>query len=103
MMNRTQWFLAKIAEEAAELSQRAMKAQQFGLDEKQPGQSLNNLERMVSEAHDLIATYQLMMSELDAGICPMPRPHQIEQRSQKMEKFLGLSQSLGMVAAQVAE
>lgn len=98
MMNRTQWFLAKLAEEAAEVSQRAMKAQQFGMEEVQPEQHLNNLERLILEAHDFIATYQLMLSEVDAGIEGMPGPGKVEQRRQKMEKFLRLSQSLNQVA-----
>jgi len=103
MMDRTQWFLSKLAEEATEVSQRAMKAQQFGVGEVQPEQPLNNLERLVLEAHDFIATYQLMMAELDAGIEPMPGPGEIEQRRQKMEKFLSLSQRLGMVSERGAQ
>lgn len=55
MMNTEQYLLARVAEEANEVSQRALKAQLFGLDEVQPGQPYNNAARLRQEYADLYA------------------------------------------------
>ena len=44
---------AEIAEECAEVARRASKAAIFGLEEVQPGQPYNNLDRMLLEYEDL--------------------------------------------------
>jgi hypothetical protein len=57
-MNADQYHLGKIAEEAVEVAQRALKAQQFGLGEVQPNQDFDNFERLFDEFHDLFTTFQ---------------------------------------------
>lgn len=96
-MNSDQYHLSKIAEECAEVAQRAMKAQQFGLEEVQKGQSLNNLDRLVLEFHNLFTTFDNFLSLCDAGIDTTPTATRSEERLKKMGKFLDLSKSLGQV------
>tara|TARA_X000000950_G_C13542417_1_gene508132 strand:+ start:232 stop:540 length:309 start_codon:yes stop_codon:yes gene_type:complete len=96
-MSSDQFHLCKIAEECAEVAQRALKAQQFGLGEVQSGQDLTNLERLIAEFHDLFVTFDnfLDLIEGDHGI--EPTPAQARHRLQKMQKFLDLSISLKQV------
>lgn len=97
-MKPDQYHLCKIAEECTEVAQRALKAQQFGLGETQPGQGLNNLERLVSEFHDLFVTFDNFLSAVDRGMLTTPTEQFTEVRLTKMREFLELSQQLGQVA-----
>ena len=89
-MQSDQYHLCKIAEECTEVAQRALKAQQFGLGEVQPGQDQSNLERLVDEFHDLYSTFR-NFADL-AGIDPIPSKEKHLTRIGKMQKFLRLSQ-----------
>ncbi len=92
-MDRNQWILCKIAEEANEVAHRALKAQQFGLDEIQENQLKDNLERLREEMHDLIVVYDM----LDG---PMREPPQVvrAEKHQKMKRYLKISEENGMVS-----
>ncbi|WP_321929869.1 hypothetical protein [Burkholderia cenocepacia] len=46
MMTLTQYLLVKIAEEAAEVAQIALKTAHFGLNETQPGRDETNAQRL---------------------------------------------------------
>lgn len=59
-MNRTEHLLSCLAEECAEVAQRATKAQRFGMDEIQPGQDLSNRERLSQELSDLVAVVDML-------------------------------------------
>lgn len=48
-------LLTILIEECAEVTQRATKAQRFGLAEKQPGQRLSNAQRLAREIGDVLA------------------------------------------------
>ena len=94
-MQSDQYHLCKIAEECTEVAQRALKAQQFGLGEIQPGQNLNNLDRLIGEFHDLFTTLQNFADHVSRD----PIPCEIKKgiRLRKMDKFLQLSISLNQV------
>lgn len=94
-MNLLQHYLTKLAEEGAEVSQIALKTQQFGPDEIMPGQPLNNFERCHLELDDL----QAMIEELNEkfGFGYAPNRERIEAKKAKVRKFLGYSVRLGMV------
>ena len=96
-MNADQYHLCKIAEECAEVAQRALKAQQFGLGETQEGQAFNNLERLISEFHDLFVTFDNFLSRVDEGAHTTPTEQFTKVRLLKMEKFLQLSIRLNQV------
>lgn len=97
MMNHDQYLLSKLAEECNEVGQRAMKAQQFGFDEVQPGQPLNNLERLAEEMHDLIATWLKLTHDVNEQVERFPSTQKQIAREEKMAKFVKLSRRFGMV------
>ena len=97
-MTPDQYHLCKIAEECTEVAQRALKAQQFGLGEKQEGQSLNNLERLVYEFHDLFVTFDNFLGAVDSGMRTTPDEHFTKARLLKMRKYLDLAKRLDQVA-----
>jgi len=94
-MNADQYHLSKIAEECTEVAQRALKAQQFGLGEVQPGQDLDNLDRLMDEFHDLFTTFQNFADLVGRDHIPDEIKKGIRLR--KMGKFLDLSISLKQV------
>lgn len=95
-MNLLQHYLTKLAEEGAEVSQIALKTQQFGPAEIMPGQPLNNFERCHLELDDM----QAMIEELNEkfGFGYTPNRERIEAKKEKVRKFLAYSVSLGMVS-----
>jgi len=97
-MNAEQYHLCRIAEECTEVAQRALKAQQFGLDEVQSGQELNNMARLVDEFHDLFVTFDNFMALVDSDYATLPKPEKRLKRIAKMQTFLQLSKDLNQVA-----
>jgi NTP pyrophosphatase (non-canonical NTP hydrolase) len=55
-------LLTILIEEASEIQQRATKALRFGLDEVQPGQSLNNAQRLDYEIGDFLAVLRRLQA-----------------------------------------
>jgi len=53
-MTRQDHLLTIAAEECMETAQRITKALRFGMDEVQPGQEMNNAERIMQEYADLL-------------------------------------------------
>jgi len=67
-MTETEHILTILAEECAEVAQRASKAIRFGLHEIQPGQSddnLRRLEREFSELYEVASMLRLKIREED--------------------------------------
>jgi len=87
-MNRTEHLLTILAEESAEVAQRATKALRFGLDEVQPDHVWNNRERIVQELNDLWAVAEML------GICRVDRIA-IDRKKAKVEAFLEYSKKCG--------
>jgi hypothetical protein len=104
-MTYEQFLLGKIAEEAAELSQIALKCQQFGLAEVMEGQPLTNAERMVREYWDLKTVLRMLDRETGLQAGPM-NPHGAEESAHmngkvaRVGKYLEKSVALGQVARQ---
>jgi NTP pyrophosphatase (non-canonical NTP hydrolase) len=100
MMTYRQFLLLKLAEECAEVAQRALKQMQFGRDEIQHDQELTNSQRLYQELIDLLAVKVLLIS-----IDEIPEPRRQEaldamkKKQMKMKKYYEYSQSLGMVEA----
>lgn len=63
MMNRQQYLLIKLAEEAAEIAQIALKTAQFGMLETSPMHSDNNAKRCHAELDDLMAIVAMLNDE----------------------------------------
>lgn len=99
MMTHEQYLLIKIAEEAGEVSQRALKAAQFGLMEKQSPELEDNTERLIEELCDLYFYIRKLSDQSNyvKELLAMSVCHEKElYRETKHNKFLTYSQSLGM-------
>lgn len=95
-MTRTDHLLWMLAEECAEVAQRASKAARFGLREVQPGQPFDNASRILLEFDDLMAIFEMLGDE---GALPdVISPCAIEQKKAKVEKFLRYSEECGTLA-----
>jgi hypothetical protein len=113
MMTVKQYFLNKLAEECAEVAQRAIKQTQFGKDETQasgPSETktgaaaeTNNV-RLRGELIDLLTVVDILteMGEIPAIGCLEMELRKQEKRK-KLFKYLAYSQSLGQVTLSVEE
>ncbi len=88
-MNREEHLLTQLAEECAEVAQRASKAARFGMFETQPGQPLSNRMRIREEIVDLIAVVEMLDPNL---LCYTQQ--EIDTKKAKVEKYLRYAQSL---------
>lgn len=86
-MKRQEHLLIILAEECAEVAQRASKALRFGLNEIEPGQLLTNHQRLCEEMSDLWAAADMLKLEGD-------RERAIAKKH-KVEEFLVRSRILG--------
>lgn len=83
-----------IQEECAEVSQRASKALRFGLFEVQPGQELNNWERLRQEFIDLWTA----MSLLDKNLVNFDFDNDdVTAKINKIKKYSQLSKDRGIL------
>lgn len=100
MMTLNQYFLIKLAEEAAEVAQIALKTAHFGLSEIQPGRTETNVERIYGELNDVLAMVH-RLGEVSGGEfwfdIGAPDHVAIAAKLAKVEHFLAYSQSLGLV------
>lgn len=76
-MNIQQYILTKIAEEASEIAQRALKASQFGINQVEPGQTESNAERLRAEVFDLGIWHRIAV---DNGVLTVPTHGEFRQR-----------------------
>lgn len=78
--------LTILAEECAEVIQRVTKAQRFGLEERQPGQQMDNAGRLALEIGDVLA---MVDTAIEAGLV---RRADIDRgygfKMEKLRKFL---------------
>lgn len=94
-MTHEQFLLMKLAEEASEIAQIALKTAQFGMTEKHPDLPLNNKERIHLELNDLLAIVDELNSWSQFGFKEdyAAKVNKIE----KLNKYLGYSIRLGKV------
>lgn len=99
-MNRREFLLSKVIEEALEVAHRAAKILHFTVDEKQPGQGEDNGQRFNGELADF---QSLVRMAQDEGALPQPMgsmdflAHEKAKR-EKVEWHYKYSQSLGTVS-----
>lgn len=103
MMTLNQYLLVKVAEEASEVAQIALKAAHFGLSEVQPSRSETNAERIYVELNDLLAMVH-RLGEVSNGEfwfdIGQPDHLAIARKLGKVQQYLAYSQSLGLVEPQ---
>lgn len=99
-MNRTEHLLSCLAEECAEVAQRASKALRFGLAEIQPGQELTNAQRIGQEFHDLLAVMEMLE---EAGALARPTDtHAIERKKAKILAYMEYAEQCGALGKEPA-
>ena len=94
-MTRLQFLLAKLAEEATEVAQIALKTQQFGAQEKCLGQPLTNFERTHCELNDFMAIVEMLNEECGFGY--VRNLEAIQEKKLKVNTYADYSASLGLV------
>ncbi len=96
-MNRREHLLWILAEECAEVAQRASKAARFGLYEVQPGQDKNNSERLRKEINDLLAATEMLDAD---GALPLTvfRQQDVSGKVAQVEKYLEYSKRQGTLS-----
>lgn len=97
MMTLEQFYLIKIAEEATELAQAALKASQFGLFEMIEGTHETNEGRMTKEYNDLLGVMSMLRYKGYEYPVLMEDYGLQNEKMNKVEKYLTYSQSLGLV------
>lgn len=94
-MNRQQYLLNKLAEEATEVAQQALKAAQFGLDEAEPEQRKSNAERCHDEIDDMLGVIEMLNEEFGFNF-----QSQMDRRwakKDKVNKYAAYSAELGLL------
>lgn len=94
-MNRLDHLLWVLAEECAEVAQRASKAARFGIDEIQPGQEFTNEERLWQEMNDLAGVAEMIISFRGKGGLNRAAA---DAKKSKVEKFLLYSAKCGTLS-----
>lgn len=96
MMTRSQLLLLKLAEEAAEVSQIALKAAQFGLgDVWEKVAPLTVSDRLHAELNDLLGIVSMLNHEFGLGF--VADPAQMAAKAGKVNRYYDLSVSMGLV------
>lgn len=86
-MTRTEHLLTILAEECAEVAQRASKAARFGMSEVQPGQGDDNKRRLEKELADLLGVAELLELGLDTS--------EIVAKKKKVKKYMDYARKMG--------
>ena len=93
-MNKTDYILLCIAEEAMEVSQEISKSLRFGLNDTHPLYTGTIHERIERELNDLYGAIELL-SEYD--IVFNPDEKQIAAKKEKIKKYMEYSKQIGKV------
>lgn len=99
-ISKEEYLINCLGEEGVEIAQRVFKINRFGLNEIQPGQELNNLQRLQIEITDFVATLQMLaelMPEFDGDI---DLDAAVKRKQEKLKKYIKYSQDLGIVEKQ---
>lgn len=99
-MTRSDHLLWILAEECAEVAQRASKAARFSLSEEQPGQAMSNAERIMQEVADLMAVVEMLVAE---NLLRWPDDYDslIRAKQAKVEHYLKHSAANGRLDAAI--
>ena len=98
MMTELQYYLVKVAEEASEVAQMALKTAHFGAQEKMPGQPFTNFERLTQEFIDLTTMVNVLVKKFNL---PLEDNEEFQEaclrKLKKVSHYLEYSRSLGLV------
>lgn len=99
MLTKEQYLLICLAEECAEVAQRASKALRFGLDEVQPGQEWSNRQRLEREVIDLFAITHAMSNVDMLQISEEDGDAMLDAKLDKLAQYMAYSVEQGVVEA----
>jgi NTP pyrophosphatase (non-canonical NTP hydrolase) len=110
MLDHAQFLLTKLAEECAEVAQRALKQIQFGAEESQATNSINagrvftdemkptNAQRLRGEINDLVATIDLLTLFQEIPVVSDAELLEIKKAKwEKITRYQEYSRKLGKV------
>lgn len=100
-MNQEQYYLLKLGEECAEVTQIASKISQFGMLEMCPGQPYTNAARCHMELDDLMAMIDVLNEKYGLGY--EPSLDRIEAKKIKVARYLQYSINRGFVDGETNE
>jgi NTP pyrophosphatase (non-canonical NTP hydrolase) len=89
-------LLIILAEECAEVAQRATKAARFGDTEIQPGQGLTNAQRIMDELEDVRVVVELLREEGVLSLGPI-NSDRFEAKKAKVIKFIEYARQCGQL------
>jgi hypothetical protein len=98
MLDRIQYLLAKISEEGGEVTQAAMKAQIFGLEDFHPKNEQVNIVGLLNEVNDLLAVTEMLVETIADDFSGLPEigcRTAIERKKEKVTFYMGYSQDCG--------
>lgn len=95
-MNRQEYYLIKIIQEASEVIKDATKVLEFGPDIIVPGTNVTNRDRLITELNDLAGAIHALK---DSGfnMTGLGDPHAIAAKVDKINHYMKVSQQLGTV------
>lgn len=91
-MTENEYLLTVLSEECAEVTHRVSKMLRFGPTQIEPGQELNNKERLTQELTDLIAVGDILY---DRHLVGAVFNSEKQEKYKKVKKFMDLSRKLG--------
>lgn len=94
-MKDLQYLMVKLAEEASEIAQEAMKVSQFGLESNKQGEQATNRDRLNNELNDLMTIVYLLNRDHNLGF--KEDPSKQKAKILKMAKYKLVSKDLGYV------
>tara|TARA_R110000850_G_scaffold6589_4_gene25435 strand:- start:586 stop:876 length:291 start_codon:yes stop_codon:yes gene_type:complete len=95
MMTTEQYILGKLAEEAAEVAQIAIKSQQFGLDMVFPKYGETNLDLLIGEVNDTLGVLGMLNYDFERKAAWGNETQQAKRL--KVQKWYHVAQGMGMV------
>lgn len=93
-MTKEQYLLVKLAEEASEIAQIALKCTHFGINDKRYENGKSNIELVEDEFNDLLGVIQMLETE---GVKIKEDKDKIFNKMVKVGKYMKYSQKLGLV------
>lgn len=99
-MNKKEYLLTCLAEEAGEIQQAVSKALRFGLDDVHPCGTQNNHDKLNAEIADLAAIAQMLADEGFVKRIPYNEILELfDKKRAKVQKYMEISHELGCLQA----